>query len=185
MTKTRPAILDPATPQGVTFGFLWQVALLALVAMLAGIWLSGCTAAQTAKASAVVTAVEQDATSAAGQQLLADVTSSALNIGLGAATGNEAGAIVAGIQGAASAMRDYEGLPVAPSAATIAKAAATGAGVATVATIVAPSLETIISQAQTSAKNKNLSVSIDAITEAAARGLDAVAGAKYMPPTGA
>jgi hypothetical protein len=143
----------------------------------------GCTAAQQASVAAATHAVVADAQSPAGQAILADVSSAALNAGLDVATGNDTGAIVAGIQGAASAMRDYEGLPTAPSAATIAQAAAAGSGVAQVAATLAPSLQTIIGNASQSASTSGVSLSIDAITEAAARGLDAVAAAKYVPPT--
>ena len=139
---------------------------------------SGCTAAQQAQVQAATSAVVADAKSAAGQAILADVTSAALNAGLDAATGNDAAAVIAGIQGAASAMRDYEGLPTAPAAAAIAHAAAVGAGQATVATVVAPILGTIIANATQSAQAQKVAVSVDAITEAAARGLDAVANAK-------
>ena len=152
--------------------------ILALAALLGLAAQSGCTATQQAKVQAAESAVAADAESPAGQAILADVTSAALHAGLDAATGNDAAAVIAGIQGAASAMRDYEGLPTAPSAATIAHAAAAGAGVATVATVVAPVLGTIIANATQSAKAQNAAVSVDAITEAAARGLDAVAGAK-------
>ena len=139
---------------------------------------SGCTATQQARVQAATSAVVADAQSPAGQAILADVTSAALNVGLDAATGNDAGAVIAGIQGAASAMRDYEGLPTAPSSATVAHAAAAGSGVAQVETLVAPSLETIIDRATQSAQTQKVAVSADAITEAAARGLDAVAAAK-------
>ena len=139
---------------------------------------SGCSAAQTAKVQTATAAVAQDAQSPAGQSILADVTSAALNAGRDVATGNDTGAIISGIQGAASAIRDYEGLPTAPSAATVANAAAAGSGVAQVATVVAPTLGTIISNALQSASAQKVSLSIDSIIEAAARGLDAVANAK-------
>ena len=152
--------------------------LLALAALLAAAAHGGCTATQQTQVRAAESAVAADAKSPAGQAILADVTSAALNAGLDAATGNDAAAVIAGIQGAASAMRDYEGLPSAPAAATIAHAAAVGAGQATVATVVAPILGTIIANATKSAQAQKAAVSVDAITEAAARGLDAVANAK-------
>ena len=139
---------------------------------------TGCTSAQRTKVQAATSAVVADAKSPAGQAILADVTSAALNAGLDAATGNDTGAVIAGIQGAASAMRDYEGLPTAPSSATVAQAAAAGSGVAQVATLVAPSIEAIIDRATQSAQTQKVALSADAITEAAARGLDAVAAAK-------
>lgn len=165
----------PARQQGAT---VLTLAGLAPFALLAPALYSGCTAAQQTAVRAATSAVVADANSPAGQAILADVTSAALNAGLDAATGNDAGAVIAGIQGAASAMRDYEGLPTAPSSATIANAAAAGSGVAKVASLVAPSLETIINNAAKSAQTQKVALSADAITEAAARGLDAVAAAK-------
>ena len=85
---------------------------------------------------------------------------------------------VAGVQGAAQAVRDYEGLPTAPSAATVAQAAAAGSGVAHVATTLAPGVEAIINNAVKSAKTQKITVTTDQITEALARGLDLVAAAK-------
>ena len=155
-----------------------RITILALAALLGVVTYSGCTATQQARVQAAASAVAADAKSPAGQAILADVTSAALHAGLDAATGNDTGAVIAGIQGAASAMRDYEGLPAAPSAATLAHAAAVGAGDAKVATVVAPVLGTIIARATRSAQAQKAAVSVDAITEAAARGLDAVANAK-------
>ena len=155
-----------------------RTTILALAASLGLAAHSGCTATQQARVQAAASAVAADAKSPAGQAILADVTSAALHAGLDAATGNDTGAVIAGIQGAASAMRDYEGLPAAPDAATIAHAAAVGAGDAKVATVVAPILGTIIAHATQSAQAQKAAVSVDAITEAAARGLDAVANAK-------
>ncbi len=126
--------------------------------------------------------LSQDAASPAGQKLLADVTSSALNAGLDIAAGNDVGAAIAGIQGAASAVRDYEGLPVAPSSTTIARAAAAGAGVSHVAAALAPSVETLVENAQKTAAQQKINVSTDDIIEALARGFDAVSGAKFIPP---
>ena len=111
------------------------------------------------------------------------MTSSALNVGLDIATGSDVGAAVAGIQGAASAVRDYEGLPAAPSSAAIARAAAAGSGVTAVAAALAPSVETLVENARQSAAQQKLNVKTDDIIEALARGLDAVADAKYVPPT--
>ena len=165
----------PARRKGATILALVGLAPYSFLGMAA---YSGCTAAQQTQVQAATSAVVADAESPAGQAILADVTSAALNAGLDAATGNDTGAVIAGIQGAASALRDYEGLPTAPSSATLAQAAATGSGVAKVATLVAPSLETIINNALQSAQTQKVAVSVDAITEAAARGLDAVANAK-------
>ena len=151
--------------------------ILALLGLAVPALHGGCTAAQQAQVKAATHAALADAESPAGQAILADVSSAALDVGLDAASGNDAGAIIAGIQGAASAMRDYEGLPVAPSSATVANAAAAGAGVAKVAALVAPGIETIIDHATRSAAAQKVAVSADDITEAAARGLDAVAKA--------
>ncbi len=125
-------------------------------------------------------AAYQDATSPAGQKLLADVTSSALRVGLDIAAGNDVSAAVAGVQGAASAVRDYEGLPAAPSSKTIADAAA-GSGVAHVAAALVPSVETLVANAQKTAAQQKISISTDDIIEALARGFDAVADAKFTP----
>ena len=146
--------------------------------------IGGCSSTSATKVASAARAVYQDATSAAGQKLLADVTSSALNVGLDIAAGNDVGAALAGIQGAASAVRDYEGLPTAPASTTIAQAAAAGAGVTNVAAALAPSVETLVDNARAAAAQQKISVSTDDIIEALARGFDAVAAAKYVPPAG-
>ena len=167
-----------ARRQGVAFALLFSILVALCLALLVMVVITGCTAAQEAKVQSATSAITADVQSPAGQSILADVSSAALNAGLDVATGNESGAIISGIQGAASAIRDYEGLPTAPSAATIANAAAAGSGVAQVATTVAPTIGTIIANATKSASAQKVSVSIDSIIEAAARGLDAVAAAK-------
>ena len=166
MDETPDSTSQPARRQAA--------AILALLGLALPVLHSGCSAAPQAQVKAVANAAVADAESPGGQAILADVSSAALAVGLDAASGNDAGAISAGIQGAASAMRDYEGLPVAPSSATVANAAAAGAGVAKVAALVAPGIETIIDHATQSAKAQKVAVSADAITEAAALGLDAV-----------
>ena len=175
MDETSIPAIRPVRQTGATILTLIGLAPAAFLGMAA---YSGCTAAQQTRVQAATSAAVADAKSPAGQAILADVTSAALNAGLDAATGNDTGAVIAGIQGAASAMRDYEGLPTAPSSATVAHAAAAGSGVAQVATLVAPSIETIIDNATKSAQTQKVALSVDAITEAAARGLDAVAAAK-------
>ncbi len=145
--------------------------------------IGGCSSTNTAKVDSAARVVYQDATSAAGQKLLADVTSSALNVGLDIAAGNDTGAAIAGIQGAASAVRDYEGLPAAPSSATIARVAAAGSGISNVAAALAPSVETLVGNAQKTAAQQKINVTTDDIIEALARGFDAVSDAKYVPST--
>ncbi len=167
----------PGNCQGNRFGFLLVGALTAL-AMLAPMGLTSCKSTSLAKVESAAAVVYQDATSPAGQKLLGDVTGSALTLGLDIASGNDVGAAVAGIQGAASAVRDYEGLPTAPSAATIGKVAAAGAGVTSVAVTLAPSVETVIENALKTAKTQKINVTIDDITEALAKGFDAVAQVK-------
>ncbi len=143
----------------------------------------GCSSTSQSRVASATKILSQDATSAAGQKLLADVTSAALDAGLDLAAGNDVGAALAGIQGAASAVRDYEGLPVAPSSATIAGAAAAGAGVSHVAAVLAPSVETLVENAQKTAARQKINVTTDDIIEALARGFDAVANAKFIPST--
>ena len=159
--------------------------LLPAAALAAGaLPIGGCSSTSATKVESAAKVVYQDAASAAGQKLLADVTSSALNLGLDIAAGNDVGAAVAGIQGAASAVRDYEGLPTAPSSATIAHAAAAGTGVANVAAALAPTLESLVEKARATAAQQRINVTTDDIIEALARGFDAVANAKYVPPKG-
>ena len=154
------------THRRVAFAFV-QSAALALP-------FAGCSStAQTAAKSAVKIAY-QDAASPAGQKLLADVTEAALRVGLDLAAGQDSGAALAGIQGAASAVRDYEGLPAAPGNATVAEAAAAGSGVARVAATLAPEVRTLLENARQSAAQQNVHVSTDDLIEAVARGFDAV-----------
>ena len=168
--------------RGVTFLSLLLTGALAFAGLFCCASFTGCSgtsaASVAAKAQTIETAIVADASSPAGQQLLGDVTSTALNVGLDAASGNDVGAAIAGVQGAAQAVRDYEGLPTAPSAATVAQAAAAGSGVAHVATTLAPAIETIIGNAVKSAKTQKIAVTTDQITEALARGFDLVAAAK-------
>ena len=159
---------------------LLQTAALAACAIPIG----GCSSTNATKVEAAAQVVYQDATSVAGQKLLADVTSSALNVGLDIAAGNDVGAAVAGVQGAASAVRDYEGLPTAPSSATIAKAAAAGSGVTSVAAVLAPSVENLIEKARATAAQQKINVGTDDLIEALARGFDAVADVKSSPLPG-
>ena len=167
----------PGNCQANRFGFLLLAGLTA-ACLFAGSALSGCSSTQLAKVGSAGAVVYQDATSPAGQKLLADVTRSALDVGLDIASGNDVGAAVAGIQGAASAVRDYEGMPTAPSAATIGKVAAAGSGVATVAVTLAPSVETLVENAFKAARTQGVNVTINDIVEALAKGFDAVAPAK-------
>ena len=151
-----------------------------LLAVVGGLCFAatGCSSNDLATVVKATTVAYQDATSPAGQKLLADVASSALNLGLDIASGNDVGAAVAGIQGAASAMRDYEGLPTAPSSTTIAKVAAAGSGVGDVAVALAPGVESIVQNALKSASTQKISVTADDIIEALARGFDSVASVK-------
>ncbi len=55
----RSAHLDPATAQGVIFGFLWQVALLTVLAMVIGVTLPACSRQQLATAQTVAVQVPQ------------------------------------------------------------------------------------------------------------------------------
>ncbi len=158
--------------------------LLQLTALAACILSVGCSSTDATRVESAAKAVYQDAASVAGQKLLADLTSSALNVGLDIAAGNEVGAAVAGIQGAASAMRDYEGMPTAPSSATVARAAAAGAGVTNVAAALAPSVENLVNKARSTAAQQKIQISTDDIIEALARGFDAVADAWYVPAKG-
>lgn len=171
-SASRDACRRPAT------SVLLRVALIgAAIGGLCG-FATGCSSTELAKVEFAASVLYQDATSPAGQKLLADVTSTALNVGLDIAAGNDVGAAVAGIQGAASSVRDYEGLPTAPSSATIAQVAATGAGVSRVAITLAPSVEAIIENAKKSARTQKINVTTDAITEALATGFDQVAAVK-------
>lgn len=136
--------------------------------------LAGCSSTDLPTAGAVVKTVYQDATSPAGQTLLADVTAAALRVGMNIATGQDSAAALAGIQGAASAVRDYEGLPVAPASMTVAQAAAAGSGVARVAAALAPEVRALLENAHQSAAQQNVHVSTDDLIEAIARGFDAV-----------
>ena len=144
----------------------------------------GCSSTDPARVESAAKVVYQDATSVAGQKLLADVTSSALHLGLDLAAGNDVGAAVAGIQGAASAVRDYEGLPTAPASTTVARAAAAGSGVTNVAAALAPGVETLIENTRQTAAQQKINVSTDDIIEALARGFDAVAAARFVPLPG-
>ena len=87
-----------------------------------------------------------DVESAAGQKLLADVGSTALNVGVDALGGNDTGAVLAGLEGAGSALNDYSGLPTTTSS-VVKDAVAIGSGVDTVATKVAPAISTLYSAA--------------------------------------
>ena len=175
-SSARSAILPPLARYRVAAVLAQSVALAALALPI-----GGCSSANVAKVEAATKVVSEDATSAAGQQLLADVTSAALQVGLDIASGNDPGAAVAGIQGAASAVRDYEGLPVAPASAVIARAAAAGSGVATVASALTPSVETLVSDARKSATQQKVNISTDEIIEAVARGFDSVATTRSAP----
>lgn len=165
------------THRRVTTLFL-QSAALAVCALTFG----GCSSTGASKVESAARVVYQDAASTAGRELLADVTSAALHVGLDIAAGNDAAAAVVGIQGAASAVRDYEGLPTAPSGTAIARVAAAGAGIANVAAVLAPSVETLVENARRTAAQQRINVTTDDIVEALARGFDAVADAKYVPP---
>ena len=142
---------------------------------------AGCSSTSVPRIESAAKVVYQDATSAAGQKLLADVTSIALRVGLDIAAGDDVSAAIAGVQGAASAVRDYEGLPTAPSSKTIANAAAAGSGVVHVAAALVPNVETLVASAQKTAAQQKINVSTDDIIEALARGFDAVADAKFTP----
>ncbi len=180
-----------ATRQRATLGLILSAVALLPFALLGMAAVSGCSQAEmttdVAKASAVGKSVLADASSPAGKQILGDVTSGALSLGL--AITSERTNIpddIAAVEGAASIVRDYEGLPVAPSAATVAKAAGIGAGDASVAskllkgTAQSAGIATLISNAKTAAAVQKVALSADAITEALGRGLDAVANA--VPP---
>lgn len=172
---SRSASRSGHTRRRVTALFL-PSAVLAVSALPFG----GCSSNSAPKAEAAAKVIYQDATSPAGQKLLADVTGSALNLGLDIAAGNDVDAAIAGIQGAASAVRDYEGLPAAPSSTTIARVAAAGSGVANVAAVLAPSVETLVENARQTAAQRKINVGTDEIVEAVARGFDAVADAKHV-----
>jgi hypothetical protein len=129
--------------------------------------LVGCAALTTVWRDA-----SSDAASPAGQQLLADVTTAATNIGLDAASGNDVGAVLAGISGGVSGLRDYEGLPYTVSSATLKTAIAQGSGVQAVAAKVAPAVSALISS------RAGQGVPLDALIEASAKGLDAAVAQK-------
>lgn len=135
--------------------------------------LASCASIRPTTAGPITKTIYRDAASPAGRQLLADVTTAALRVGLDLAAGHDSAAALAGVQGAASAVRDYEGLPVAPASTTVAQAAAAGSGVAHVAEVLAPAVRELLDHARLTAAQQNVHVTTDDLIEALARGLDA------------
>jgi hypothetical protein len=110
-----------------------------------------------------------------GQAIVADVTSTALNAGVDALTGNDAGAILAGVQGGAVLLRTLETTPASSSVSAIETAISQGANVPVVKALVAPAVAAAV------AKAEKLGIPATVAVEAAAAGLDAVEGASAAP----
>lgn len=123
-------------------------------------------------------AVATDATSPAGQAILADVAMGSLNVGLDVASGNETGAVLAGLSGAASALRTYEGTQESQSPATLARIAAVGSGVPGVADFATPRIGDLIAWAQKANADQSAGLSASQIIETVAGGLDQAAATK-------
>ena len=105
-------------------------------------------AAAATKINAIAGDALVDIQSPAGQAILNTLTTAAETVGSDAKAGNDATAVIAGLEGAAGALNKYSYLPTASSNGTLTQAANDAANVAAVAANVTPGIVSLVAQAQ-------------------------------------